>query len=197
MLFGGGIWLGVLLLTAKAHALLLPTGVLLLLLPLDAGRRGAVVTGAHLGQRLVQAREQEVMHQSPVPEAHFVLGRVNVDIHHRRVELQIEHEHRMPTMEQHVAIGLTHGMRDEAVAHHAAIDEEVLLIGLGTRVRRQAHPTGQTQAGGLDIQMQRMLEEVAPEQRTDTPFHRQGVFTGTQLMHHLLVVTQGPADIVA
>ena len=45
--------------------------------------------------------------------------------------------------------------------------------------------------------MQRMLEEVAPEQRTDAPLHRQGVFTGTQLMHYLLVVTQRPADVVA
>src|SRR3546814_8063994 len=46
-----------------------------------------------------------------------LLGRVHVDVHHRGVDFEKQHEGRMPTVEQHVAIGLAYRVGHQFVAH--------------------------------------------------------------------------------
>ncbi|MCY1426640.1 hypothetical protein D9M71_424630 [compost metagenome] len=52
------------------------------------------------------------MNHAPVTEAHFVLGRVHVDVDACRVDFEKQHKGRVPTVEQHVAISLAHGVGD-------------------------------------------------------------------------------------
>jgi hypothetical protein len=57
-----------------------------------------------------------------------VLGRVHVDVHPARIEFQEQHIGRVPAMEEHVGVGLR-TRAHVAVAHAAAIDVQVLLVG--------------------------------------------------------------------
>ena len=145
----------------------------------------------------MQAGEEEVVDQAAVPEAHLVLGGMDVDVHHRGVHLQVEHEDRVAAAEEHVAVGLAYRMGHEAVAHHPAVDEEVLLVGLGPGVGGQPDPAPEAQAGGLEIQVQGVLQERLPQQRGDASLAAGLVVPGTQLVEGLLVVAQDPADVVA
>ena len=77
------------------------------------------------------------------------LRRMHVDVDLARIEFEVQHEHRMAAVEQHVAISLPHRVRDDAILHRAAVDEEVLLIGLRARMRRQPDPAAQSQTVAL------------------------------------------------
>ena len=70
------------------------------------------------------------MHHAPITEAHLMLGRVHIDIDHRRIDFQKQHKGRMTTIKQHVAVGLTHRMGDQLVAHHTTVHIEILQVGL-------------------------------------------------------------------
>ena len=74
------------------------------------------------------------------------LRRVNVDVDLTRIEFEVQHEHWMAAVEQHVAIRLFHRVRDDVVLHRAAVDEEELMIGLRARMRRRRDPPMQSQA---------------------------------------------------
>ena len=100
----------------------------------------------HIPQGLGQLAEDEIVNVSGTPKAHFVLGRMDVHIHQRGVEVEEQHEYRMATVEQHVSVRLTHGMNGQAVAHGASVDVEILAVGAGVRVRWQADPTPQAHA---------------------------------------------------
>ena len=104
-------------------------------------RRRQLVLRAHLTERPVQGAVEEVVDHATVAETHLVLGRVHVDVDHARIDLEEQHEGRVATVEQHVAVGLAHGMGDQLVAHHAAVDIEILQVGLAAREGRQTHPT--------------------------------------------------------
>ena len=86
---------------------------------------------ASLAQRTMQTGEQEVMYQAPITEAHLMLGRVHIDIDYRRVDFQVEHKDRVTAAKQHITVSLTNGVSHQPVADHTAIDEKVLVIGLG------------------------------------------------------------------
>jgi hypothetical protein len=98
------------------------------------------------------------MHHAPVTEAHFVLGRVHVDVDAAGSTSKEQHEGRMPAVEQHVAIGLAHRVGHQLVAHRAAIDEEVLQVRLAARrSASRPSPTGAGRCARLD--RQRLLQE--------------------------------------
>jgi len=69
------------------------------------------------------------MHQPRLVKAHFMLGRVNVNIHLVRVDLQIEHKSGLLIGPKLIFAGLANGMVYQPVAHHAAIHIAVLNIG--------------------------------------------------------------------
>src|SRR5690554_6308030 len=87
---------------------------------------------AGLAQCAMQTGEQEIVHQAPITEAHLMLGGVHIDIDHCWVDFQVEHKDRVATTKQHITVGLTNGVSHQPVADHTAIDEEVLMIGLGS-----------------------------------------------------------------
>ncbi|MCY1374641.1 hypothetical protein D9M69_619940 [compost metagenome] len=103
-------------------------------------RRRQLIVGAHIAQGAMQGAVEEVVNHAPFTEAHFVLGRVHVDIDAGRIDFEKQHEGRVPTIEQHVAIGLAHRVGDQFVAHGTAIDEEILQVGLAAVEGRQADP---------------------------------------------------------
>ena len=104
------------------------------------GGRGQLVFRTHIGQCAVQGAIQEVVHRAPLAEAHFVLGRVHIDVDAVGFQLQEQHECGVPTIEQHVTVGLAHSVGNQLVAHRTAIDEEVLQVCLAAREGRQANP---------------------------------------------------------
>ena len=161
------------------------------------GGRSAVATGAgqlvfrtHIAQGAVQGAVKEIVDHAPVTEAHFVLGRVHVDVDARRIDFEKQHERRVPAIEQHVAISLTHRVGHQFVAHRTAIDKEILQVGLAAVERRQADPAPQVQAIALDLDRQRLLEETRAANRRHPP-RAGGVIVGfVQAEDGLAVVAQ-------
>ncbi len=101
--------------------------------------------GTHAPQRMAQRAEYEIAHVPCVAKTHFVLGGMHVDVDLARIEFEIQHEHRMTAVEQHVPIRLPHCIRNDAIFHRTAVHEEVLLIGLCARMSRQPDPAAQSQ----------------------------------------------------
>ena len=89
----------------------------------------------------MQGAVKEVMHHATVTEAHFMLGGMNIDIQRCRFQFQMQHQHRMAALGEDILIRLPYCMGESPIPHRPAIDEEVLLIRLGTGHRRQAEPT--------------------------------------------------------
>ena len=96
--------------------------------------------------------EDELVHRLAFAKAHLGLGRMHVDVHAMRIELEEQHVGRMALLVQDVRIGLAHGVRQYLVAHEAAVDEEILGVAAGARVGGQGGVAAEAQAagGGLD-----------------------------------------------
>ena len=156
-----------------------------------------VILRAHIGQRPVQGAVQEVVHHAPVTKAHLVLGRVHVHVHAGGVDLQKQHEGRVPTIEQHVAVGLTHRVGDQLVAHGTAVDEEVLQVGLAAREGRQADPAPQMQAVALHLDRQRLLQKARAADRGHAPCAGRVVMGFMQAEDALAVVAQMEGHVEA
>ncbi len=156
----------------------------------DSGRRSDLILRAYIGQRTVQGAVEEVVHHAAVAKAHLVLGRMDVDVHRRRVDFQEQHEGRMPAVEQHVAVGLAHRVGDQLVAHHAPVDVEILQVRLAAREGRQADPAPQAQAATFDLDGQRLLEEGRATDRGHAARAADVVPGLMQAEHGLAVVAQ-------
>ena len=70
-----------------------------------------------------------LVHFAAVAKAHLDLGRVHVHVDTGRVDGDIERIHRLAMAVQHVFVGAARGVRHHLVAHKAAVDIAVLLIG--------------------------------------------------------------------
>src|SRR5690606_5196735 len=138
----------------------------------------------------MQRAEKKIMHHALFTKTHFVLGRVHIDIHLRRVQLEEQHIGRMTAVIQHIGIRLAHRMTDHLVTNHPAVDEEILQVSLRTGKRRQTHPAMQAQATVLEINRYRLLDKGAATQARDTL--RTLLFSGRrrQLVYHFLVMTE-------
>ncbi len=99
-----------------------------------------------------------------------MLRRMHVDIDNVRVKFQIQHEDRMAPVVQHIAVGLTNGMRHQPIANNTTVDEEVLLVRLRAGVRGRTDPAPQTQPGSFGINLQGVLHHVLAQQSRDTRF---------------------------
>ena len=92
--------------------------------------------------------EDKLVHAASIPEAHLGLGRVHVHVDDLRRQFKEQRKGRMAVVVQHVTIGFADGMREQLVAHEAAVDEQVLGIAPGPRAGRQARQAIQTQISG-------------------------------------------------
>ena len=86
-----------------------------------------------------------LVHLATIAKAHLDLGRVNVDVDARRVQLQVQHVDRLARAVQHVVKGRARGVADDLVAHEAAVDVGVLLVGAGACGVGQADAAVQAQ----------------------------------------------------
>ena len=100
---------------------------------------------AHIANGALQGPEKEIMNLALLAEAHLVLGGVDVHIHRIRGQIQEEHESRMATVVQHIAIGLTHSVGDHPILYGSAIDKKVLEIGLAPGKGGLGHPAVEPQ----------------------------------------------------
>ena len=64
-----------------------------------------------------------------IAEAHLDLGRMHVDVDAARIDLEEQQVRGLPLAVQQVAVGFAHRVRQHAVAHEAAVDEQVLRVG--------------------------------------------------------------------
>lgn len=92
------------------------------------------------------------MHAAPITETDFGLGRMHIDVDTFRWQFKEQHIGRMAFVVQHIAIRLANGVVEQFVAHKAAVDEQVLRIASGTRIRRQTGQAEQSQRAGSFIQ---------------------------------------------
>ena len=70
-----------------------------------------------------------LVHGAAVAKAHLDLGRVHVHVHQLGHDGGKQHIGRLPVAVQHVFVGGAHAVGDQPVAHIAAVDEDVLLVG--------------------------------------------------------------------
>jgi hypothetical protein len=147
--------------------------------------------GAEFPQHAIEAAKDEVMYLPGIAKADFMLGGMHIDVNTARIEFEIQHEHRMSAMKQHVTIGLAYRMTDHFVAHRPAINEEQLLIGLAAIVRGQTHPAPQSQTIARFIHRHTVLHEIVTEQAADTLQRR---LSRWQFVNRLVVLPQAEAD---
>ena len=102
------------------------------------------------------------MNLAAVAETHLELRGMGVDVDQLRIEGQVQHVARVPPVIQHVAIGESHGVHQQAVTHTASVDEPELLVRLCARARWQACPTGQHHRPGRVAHRDRRRREVLP-----------------------------------
>ena len=83
-------------------------------------RRRRLAEGVHDGAA------QDFVHEPLIEEPHFGLRRVHVDVHAIGRELDEEVDLGAAFLDRRDAVGLLNGVRNRAVPHHPAIDEDVL-----------------------------------------------------------------------
>ena len=137
------------------------------------------------------------MHAAAVTKPHFGLGRVHVDVHLVRGQLQVQHIGGVAAVIEHVLVGQARCVREQPVAHQAAVDVPVLQVGGGAREGRQRRPAGQAQVTGREIQPQRRLDETRPAQARQALFAYGAVARRRQLLHGAAVVRPAEADVEA
>jgi hypothetical protein len=75
-----------------------------------------------------------------VAKAHFLFRWMRIDIYEPRVERQVQHISAVTAAIENIAIGKSHRIHQQTIAHAAAIDEPELLIGLRARCSRKSEP---------------------------------------------------------
>ena len=71
-----------------------------------------------------------------IAKPHFELGGMRVDVDLSRIDFHEQHERGLPAMKHHIAITQPDGAADQPVTQHAAVQIEMLQVGLRARVRR-------------------------------------------------------------
>ena len=151
-----------------------------------------------LGERVLGGADDQAAHQGGIAEADLGLGRMDIDVDQVRRHLEEERQDGMAVVRQEVAIGPADRAVEQLVAHRPAVDEEVLGLGIGAVEGRQADVAGQAQALALGVDRQRILGEVAAEDRREAAQARleQLALGGRQVQEIALAVAEDEADPV-
>ena len=115
-----------------------------------SGERG----GDRLAHRLVDLAR--------IAKANLDLGRMHVDVDALRRDRDEEQVRRLASAVQDVVVGGAHRVRDQLVAHVAAVDVDVLQVGPRARRLRRSGATGDCQAAEVDGDGAAVLGELAP-----------------------------------
>ena len=170
---------------------------------LNAGRAArrcaARLRGAAGGQRVFHGVAHGLVHLAAVAKAHFDFGGVHVHVHAGGIDLHVQQPYGLAVAVQHVFIGAAGGVADDFVAHVAAIDPGVLLVGAAAggvgqaRAARHAHAAffmRHGQAAGQKVFAQHVGH--APRQRL---LRRQAGGLRAPLLQQLAFMPQGKAHV--
>ena len=116
---------------------------------LDGAAGALTLLGQGGGQRVLDGMKDQVAHGAGVAEADLGLGGVDVGVHQRGVDGQKERKDGVALAVQAVAEGLADGLGQHAVAHEAAVDEQVLPVAAGAGSVRFAQQAFHGQRTGL------------------------------------------------
>ena len=86
---------------------------------------------------------------------------MHVDVDLARGSVHEQRQQRIAALRQQVAVGRAHGADQQPVLHRAAVDEQVLLAGIGPVQGRQAGKARHAHALALDVDGERIVEELA------------------------------------
>ena len=84
---------------------------------------------------------------------------MHVDVDALGRDVNEQQVRRLPTAVQDVVVRGAHGVRDQLVAHVAAVDVDVLQVGARTRRLGRSGPPGDRQAAEVDRDRTAVLEE--------------------------------------
>ena len=116
-------------------------------------------------ERVAQRADDKTANEGGVAKADLGLGGVDIDVDLGRRAVDEQRDDRVAVARQHVLIGAAHRADQQPVAHRPAVDHEVLVARQPAIERRQADPAGQPEAVALGVDRQRILGEIAAEQR--------------------------------
>ena len=156
---------------------------------LAQGGRGAV---AGLGEGMLERADDQPAHQAGVAEAHLGLGRVHVDVDGVGRKLEEQRHHGVAVARQEIGIGPAQGAVDQLVAHRAAIDEQVLRLGVAPIEGRQPGVAGEAHALALGVDRQGVVGEAVAHHRGEAlePGVEQAALDGGEAQHAPLVGAQ-------
>ena len=127
-----------------------------------------------------------------IPEAHFGLRRMHVDVDFRGGNRQEKAVGGLQLSVKHVLISRTHGVREDAVAHEPAVDEKVLRVGLRLRGGGESHDPHQAHRSGLHVDDAVVHFETARQNLQRTAFQ---VGRGREVQHLPPVVPKPEAHL--
>jgi hypothetical protein len=135
------------------------------------------------------------MDLAAVAKPHFDLGRMHVHIHPHRIHIKVNRVDRLALAVQHVFEGAAHPVHDDLVAHKAAIDVGVLMVGPGAGMVGQADPAVHPHRTHGAVQSHRLGEELLAQDIGEAAI--EGIFAPVwaPLLGQFAVVPDVKADI--
>ena len=144
-----------------------------------------------LRQHTLQGVENELVDALAVAKAHFDLGRMDVGVDERRIDVEKQYPGRVMGSMQHVGIGGARGVDEQLVLDVTAVDVEVLFGARVSGVGGQGGESDQPQGAGAGFDGARVTHEVLAHQFACAAGKLGGGETATQLA----VVRQGKCDL--
>ena len=117
---------------------------------------------------------------------------MNIDVDELRRAGNEEHDRRKACAHQEIGIGALDRAGDELVAHRAAIDEEILMAGLGAMIGRKARPALKPDTFAHGIDPHRVRHEVRPHDAGDA---RSGIGGRRKIEQAAIVAREGKGDV--
>lgn len=117
-------------------------------------------------ERPLDRVEHVLVDRARIAEPHFDLRRMHVHVDGFGRQIEEQHVRRIAVAVQHVLVGRAHRVRQQLVAHEAAVHEEILLVGAPAARGRQAGAAVDGERAGLLVERQvRGREAVAEDLR--------------------------------
>ena len=161
----------------------------------NAGGGGRPVAG--LGQGMAQGADNQAPHKRGIAEPHLGFRRVHVDVEPIRADVQKQRQHGVAVARQQILVGAAHSPQQQTIAHRAAVDEEVLGLGIAAVQRLHAGVAGQAHGFALGVHFQGVIGEF-PAHDLAQPGQTGGeqvAGAGAIAEHRALAVGQGKGDV--
>ena len=125
-------------------------------------------------QRGRERVDDERAHEGRIAEAHLGLRRVHVNVDLVRRQRNEQRKQRVTPARHEVAVSCAHGADQQFVLHRAAVDEEILLAGIGAVQSRQPGKARDTHPSRVAGDRKRVVHELAAHDATEPLQHALG-----------------------